>query len=825
LELNVVNPESAGPLNGLKILDISEGIAGPFCAKLLGDLGADVVKIEKPQTGDTSRSIGPFPNGKSDVELSSSFFFLNTSKRSVVLDLESPAGMAQLRALCGHFDVIVSGDTAEALASRGIGFEQLRQWNPRVILTTISGFGSYGPHSNYESSHLVACAVGGWAHLCGVPEREPLQAGGAITETLTGAFAAVATLLAALGRATHGRGEHVDVSAQEAVLAGAQMPTLLFEYRDIVPHRYSSVGSGAGAAFILPTRKGYIGLNALTLPQWQMMCKFLGREDIAQDPYYAGVSWVNPDKRIEEIREAFRAALEDRTAEELFHEAEKWRVPFGLVPDLPGLYELPPHREREFFVTLEHPVAGSVAVPGIPFKSTATRPAPYRPPLLGEHTREVFSQFDVAIDPAAAPRPSEPPQNGARNAAPLDGLRILDLSMFFAGPVAAQIAADAGADVIKVESVQRIDGWRGSATASADGVPSWENSPYFNWVNRNKRGITLNLTDPRGTDILKHLVRDADVLIENYTPRVMGNFGLSYETLRELNPRLIMLSLSGFGSDVSWRDYVAFGMSTEQLSGVSHLTGYEDDEPLFTGMTGGDLFAGVMGANALFAALHHRNRTGEGQHINLSQLEACNLYIGDVMTGWSLAEFDPGRIGNTHPVYAPQGIYPCKEERWIGITCKTDAQWLALAGLIDRPQWLEADSIFSRATIRSANRNEIDRSIGAWTQSRDCLELMALLQDSGIPAGAVMTGPDLLNDPQLRARGSFLAQDRPGVGVKHYPNQPYRFRCAEPAPNLRAPLLGEHSWEVLTELAGLTADEIAELVIADVVGTDPLAAR
>lgn len=188
------------PLDGLRVLDISEGIAGPFCAKLLGDLGADVVKIEKPNMGDQSRSLGPFPDGKPDIELSSSFFFLNTSKRSVVLDLESQPGLVKLRALVNRFDVIVSSDSAETLSSRGVGFEQIQQWNPSAILTTISGFGSYGPHSEYESSHLIACAVGGWAHLCGLPDREPLQAGGAITETLTGAFAAVATLLAALGR-------------------------------------------------------------------------------------------------------------------------------------------------------------------------------------------------------------------------------------------------------------------------------------------------------------------------------------------------------------------------------------------------------------------------------------------------------------------------------------------------------------------------------------------------------------------------------------------------------------------------------------------------
>ncbi len=414
-----MNSESAssgaGPLTGLKILDISEGIAAPFCTKLLGDLGADVVKIEKAESGDESRALGPFPEGEPHVELSSSFFFLNTSKRSVILDLDSEAGLSKLRALVKRFDIVVASGTAESLAARGLGFEQMQAWNPTLILTTVSGFGSFGPHSHYESSHLINCAVGGWANLCGMPDREPLQAGGAITETLTGAFAATSTLLAALGRAKHGRGEHVDVSAKEAVLAGAQLPTLMYEYRGLIPHRYSSVGSGAGAAFMLQTSKGYVGLNALTRDQWVMLCEFLGRGDIAKDPRFAGVSWANPDERLEEIREAFQEALRDRSAEELFHEAQVWRVPFGLVPNLEGLYQFPPHCERGFFVELDHPVAGSVKVPGIPFKSTVTQPAPYRPPLLGEHTQEVLEELD---DPDDSPRAS---RHEGSNPTALDG--------------------------------------------------------------------------------------------------------------------------------------------------------------------------------------------------------------------------------------------------------------------------------------------------------------------------------------------------------------------------------------------------------------------
>ena len=199
------------PLDGLKVLDISEGIAAPFCAKLLGDLGADVVKVERPD-GDRSRALGPFPDGEPDPERSASFFYFNTSKRGVTLDLSTDEGRARLGRLVREYDVVISSETEGQLAERGVGFEQLRTWNAQVILTTISGFGSEGPYAGYEWSHLIACAVGGWARTCGVADREPLQAGGAITETLTGAFASSATLLAVLGRGAHGHGEHVDVS-------------------------------------------------------------------------------------------------------------------------------------------------------------------------------------------------------------------------------------------------------------------------------------------------------------------------------------------------------------------------------------------------------------------------------------------------------------------------------------------------------------------------------------------------------------------------------------------------------------------------------------
>ncbi len=798
-------------LEGVRVLDISEGVSGPFAAKLLADLGADTVKVERPEVGDVSRSYGPYPNQKEDLEKSASFLYFNTGKKSVVLDLDSESGLNSLSQLIAQYDVVISSQTDSSLTRQGCGFETMKSWNPSVILTTITGFSSSGPYSEYESSHLISCAVGGWANNCGVPEREPLQAGGAISETLTGSYSAAATLLAIFGRSKHGGGDHIDVSAQEAVLCGASIPTLAYEYSGTITGRYSSVGSGAGAGYMLPTRDGYVGLNALTLAQWQMLCKFLGREDVALSEYYEGISWAKPDKRLEEIREIFRDALKNKSAAELFHEAQQWRVPFGLVPSLEDLYAMTPHVERKFFQEIDHPICGKISLPSVPFRSEFADIRIERAPLLGEHTDEVLGELDrknkAASESVRASRELNPLS--------LDGIRVVDLSMFFAGPVAAQILADAGAEVIKIESIQRIDGWRSSGIVLEDDLPSWEASPYFNWVNRNKKDITLDLTDPRGVSVVKKLIEDADVLIENYTPRVMENFGLSYEILKSINPRLIMISLSGYGIQGSWRDYVAFGMSTEQMSGVAHLTGYEGEGPLYTGMTGGDLFSGVMGAVDLMAALLQREHTGSGQHLDFSQIEACNMYVGDAMVGWSNAGFDPERMGNDCANYLLQSIFPCEQDGWIGISCKNRQQLALLSKFFDDASLMDEDK----------SKTDLITIISGHTGDKNKIKLMHDLQKAGIPAGAVLNGPELLKDKQLLSRGAYIAQDRPGLGVKHYPNQPYRFRYSQQMPEERAPLLGEHLEEVLGRDIGLTADEIAELIIDEVVGTVPLAAR
>ena len=385
-------------LEGLRVLDISEGLAAPYAAKLLGDLGADVIKLE-PTEGDSARRRGPFA-GVEDIETSASFLYANTSKRSVVIDPSNPDDLELQQRLLVEADVVISHETEPALAARGLGYEHLRERNAAVVLVTVTGFGSHGPYAEWQWNHLIAGALGGFTHLCGRAEREPIQLGASVTETLTGAYAAVAALIAMRAAREHGRGDHVDVSAIETAVNAALLPVQRYDYTGVVGTRSADIGPSP--SFILPTSDGFVGANVLTQAQWEMMCQFFGRTELIADPLFAD-GWSRMANSRELAGQLANQTL-DRTSEEVFHDAQAWRIPFGLIPDMAEVLNLPPHREREFIFEFEHPRAGRVRMPGVPWLFGDDRPTGTRPPLLGEHTEEVLAERGYDRESVAALR-------------------------------------------------------------------------------------------------------------------------------------------------------------------------------------------------------------------------------------------------------------------------------------------------------------------------------------------------------------------------------------------------------------------------------------
>ena len=806
-------------LSGLRVADISEGLAAPFAAKLLGDLGADVIKIEPP-AGDAARRRGPFAD-TDDPEASAPFLYANTSKRSVVLGDAADDRALRDRILAGA-DLVIASEPEPRLAERSIGYDDLAAANPGLILVTVTGFGSTGPCADWKWSHLTACATGGFSHLCGRAEREPLQLGGSVPETLAGAYAAVAALIAVRAQQQTGRGDHIDVSVLEAAVNMALLVTQRYDYTGDIGIRRADIGPAP--SFILPTADGWVGANTLTQAQWEVMCQFFDRAELIDDPRFedAWSRYANSRDVADELAQQTR----DRPADEIFHDAQAWRIPFGMVPNLAEVLDLLPHRERKFLLEFDHPRAGRVRMPGIPWMFGEERETGAPTPLLGEHTETVREEEIWRADRRMRGSDSDGRER------PLEGLRVIDLSMFMSGPMTTLMMADAGADVIKVESVQRIDGWR--AGGSTDIERFWENAPQFNWVNRNKQGITLNLNDERGANAIREMVEEADVIVENYTPRVMGNFGLHWEALRKINPDLIMVSMPGFGLTGSWSHYTAFANTTEQMSGLPHLTGYPDDQPIFSGTTGGDPLAGVMGALALLSALERRDRliaAGQpgGCHVDLSQTETATSFLGDAITAYAISGDDPGRVGNFHPRMAPHNTYRCAdgeeplEQRWIAIACADDREFAALAGVLGRSEWLER---WGDSEQRKAERAALDSAIAAEIADREAKPLAAALQAASVDAALVATGLDLLEDEHLATRKFFITQEHTYAGSKRYPRQPYRFRnWLNEAIDSPSPTLGRDTRTVLARLTSLSRRQIDQFYDDDVSGTIPLAVR
>lgn len=404
---------------------------------------------------------------------------------------------------------------------------------------------------------------------------------------------------------------------------------------------------------------------------------------------------------------------------------------------------------------------------------------------------------------------------------PLTGIRIADLTMNWSGPYATEILAGLGAEVIKIESIQRPDIWRGAAASLGKAEKYWERSPLWNAVNLDKYDITLDLNRPKGQEIFKRLVKISDVVAENYTPRVMENFGLTYPVLKEANPRIIMISMPALGSTGPWRNHPGFGISIEQMAGIPQLTGYPDGPPMMAMGGPSDPIVAVNTAFAILTALKYRQRTGKGQRIDLSQVEALTCIIGDAIVDYAMNNRVQPKRGNRHPFMAPHGYYRCKgEDLWVLIAISSDEEWMAFCEAIGNPLWSQ-DKRFTDVLGRLQNQEDLDRLIEEWTIKHDHYEVMNTLQRVGVAAGAVLTSAELLEDAHLKERGFFQRIDRAEVGTHPYPipTAPMRFSRAPISISKPAPFLGEDNDYVYGQLLGMSKEEIQSLVDDHMIGT------
>jgi crotonobetainyl-CoA:carnitine CoA-transferase CaiB-like acyl-CoA transferase len=404
--------------------------------------------------------------------------------------------------------------------------------------------------------------------------------------------------------------------------------------------------------------------------------------------------------------------------------------------------------------------------------------------------------------------------------APLEGIRVVDLTMVWAGPLGTRLLGDYGAEVIKVEAPKQWDLLRSLGLIPRD-VPRWYNrSAYFNHNNRNKYSFALDLRNPLGRQTLLDLCAISDVIVENYRSDVMDNLGLGYEDVKAVNPRIIYVSMPGHGKTGPESGYVSYGTNVEQLAGLVSVSGYEGGEPLKTGFSYGDPMAGTALVAAVAMALRQRGRTGEGSFVEIAQRENLTGFVGEYIVDYSMDGVLREPLGNRHPVFAPHNRYPSAgDDAWVTVTCEDDGQFRSLCDAIDQPE-IARDPRFATAAARKANEAELDPIIEAWTSTRGHYEAMFILQRAGVPAGAVLTVPELMADPQLRDRGEWVPVTHPDAGTWELEAPPWKLPRTPGAARLPAPGFGDHNGYVLRDLLKLSEEQVAHLyaegVTADV---------
>ena len=771
------------PLAGLRVLEVGSRTMAPFVGRMLVDAGADVLKVESP-AGDPFRrrsaSGAPIPEG-ADAPW---FHHLNGGKRSRVVDLADDAGRDRLLSLVAEVDVVLDDhDPAEA-RTLGIAPDDFRAANPAAVVATLTRFGTTGPWADRPADDFVLQAVVGSTELRGVPGEEPVSVGGDLGDFVGGSMAAPVVLAATLAARASGEGVHLDLSQYEAMAHCFQTHRQLFAIFD-PDHR-------AGRVIMLPSIEpasdGMVGFCCITGQQWQDFCAMVGAPDLAEDEDLA--NFDGRMARRHELWDRIHAFTRAHTVDELVDLASAFRIPVGPVGTAEAMVGYDHLVQRGMFV--DHPAGHVGPRPAPRFGETRLAP-PTLAPALG--------------DEGSVPGPPTGggPRLGTDPARPLTGMRVVDLSAFWAGPVATNLLRVLGADLVKVESHVRLDGMR---WASGFRRPLlWEWSPGYHGANVGKEAIALDLTTEAGMEVLDRLLDDADVVVENFSPRVVEQWGLTWERLHARNPRAVYLRAPAYGLDGPWRDRVGFAMTMEQVAGLANRTGHPDG-PLLVPMGPVDYLAAMQSAFAVVLALVDRERTGRGQLVEVPLMDAALQATAEQVVEWSATGRLLERTGNRSDGALVRGLFPtAAEDRWLAVSVTTHAQLDALAEVADGDP--------------TAGPDGIEAALAGWSSTRDGQAAAEALWRAGVPAAFCHHPNDVLVSPQLEARGFHQWIDHPVTGATPYPSFPYQVDGAHPPLGGPAPTLGQHTEAVLASL-GDDGSWFARLLADGVTGDWPV---
>ena len=816
-----------------RVLDLTDR-KGFLCGKILADLGADVIKIEK-RRGNRARNWEAFAKHRSHKDGGLYWLSYNANKRSVILNLESEEERPIFQELIKTAHFLVESFDPEYLTRLGLGYESLRRINPALVMVSISPFGQKGPYSGYKGSDLVCWAMGGALYPTGEEDRPPVQVSLPQAYSVAGANAAVGALIAHYHRERTGRGQHVDVSVQACIPWVAQCAP------DYWPCLKKNLRR-AGCSFTIPSEIYPQGLRRRVV--WQCkdghICTYLmaggpaGRmnaaladwmkeEGIAVNEIYS-FSWDYfslrraPQELIDTIETRLQKFFLRHTKSELFMEGQKRGVTTYPVCRPDEMLQNPQLEERNFWIQMDTQQGDRITYPGPWVKMSKTPCKIERPaPRHGEHNREVVTELDRSPEQVT----EEYLQKNEPVVQPFQDILVIDFSWAVAAPIVTKFLAEHGATVIKVESPQPeyMDIVR-TVPPYVDDEPDIEGSSLFLRVSPNKIGITLDMSYPEGRELVRRLIGKADILVENFRTRVLEKWGLSYSEIIKIKPDIIVLSSTNLGQTGCYSWMGGFGILLTGYAGFHSLTGWKDKGP--TPVLGAytDYVSPLLAAAALIAALDYQRKTGIGQHIDVSQLECGLQFLAPAVLHHGLNKPEWERMGNRSFYACPHGVFRCKgDDRWCAIAVHNGEEWQGFKNAMGNPSWAN-EKRFETLARRKENESILEKLIEEWTIEYTDREIFHVLQAHGVPAGVTQDSRDLFEDQQLRFRGLYKRLDHPKVGQHFVLREP--FILSESSSDLArsAPCLGQHNEFVYKRIIGLSDDEYQRLKTDGVFGKE-----
>lgn len=772
-------------LTGIRVIELAETVAGEYCGKLLADFGAEVIKVEAPGRGSPTRAMAPIlAEGR---EGSALFAYLNTNKRSVVLD-----DADRLQGLIGTADAVIEDGNSWPAAGRS-------ERHPTVVFCSITPFGEGVPAEFESAKSINVFHASGWGYHTpshADPARPPLQGPGRFLADYEAGLDAALCVAASLFRRLHtGQGESIDVSQHAVLVSRADCILGRFLTGEVPAEGHRSDYDQAGPAAFFACADGFVYLYVTSRAHWLGVRELLGHPewlDAFDDDW---LEFSVTAEKVAAFQRGFAEWVRDLDKESAADQAQRLGVPLVPVNDAADLHHLPQYRHRGFFQGVHHPVLGDAAYPTVPY---ALSGSPARiasaAPTLGQHTRAILGRPEGPRTPASVRTPQLKAPKNPRGG-PLEGVRVVELTKVWAGPYAGKLLAMLGAEVIKVETAGAPEEMR------AYGGTDINHAPYFLSINPEILSVDLDIKSAQGMARLRELIARSDIVINNLRPGAMERQGLGYEQLAAIKTDIISVSIKMWGNDGPLGHQTGYAPCFAALAGLASLVGYPGGPPLGASMRYGDSTVGAAAAYAAVVALVHRELSGEGQFVDVSAVETLSSMIGDCLLEQSLTGKRLGPNGNGHPDLCPHGCYPCANDSWVTVAVADDAEWRALCDALGAAALCD-DARYATMDGRHRRSEALDAELARLTRNHDAEELAHRLRAAGVPAAKSATAADVIGDQRLwdRELYRFVSDHREGQRPILGPS--WRMARAPARIERGAPDLGEDTEYVLREILG-----------------------